>query len=153
MPTGGLQPVQTTPLWPLVLYFFVVVGLVGIILVLSYVLGQRHNDPATGQPFESGIKSTGSARLRFDVKYYLVAMFFVVFDLESAFILAWAVGVRENGWSGYIEILIFVGVLVAGLAYLWKMGALDWGTNRRRRIGRVGPDARDVMRYATDRRE
>ena len=143
---------QPTPLWPLVAYFIVVVGLVGLILVLSYILGQHHDEPATGEPFESGIKVTGSARLRFDVKYYLMAMFFVIFDLESAFILAWAVAVRENGWSGYIEILVFIAVLVAGLAYLWRLGALDWGTGRRRRVGTTGPGARDVTRYATERR-
>ena len=143
---------QPTPLWPLVAYFLVVVGLVGLILVLSYILGQHHDQPATGEPFESGVKATGSARLRFDIKYYLVAMFFVIFDLESAFILAWAVAVRENGWSGYIEILVFIAVLVAGLVYLWRLGALDWGTGRRRRTGIVGPGARDVTTYATDRR-
>ena len=143
---------QPTPLWPLVAYFIVVVGLVGLILVLSYVLGQHHDEPATGEPFESGIKVTGSARLRFDVKYYLVAMFFVIFDLESAFILAWAVAARENGWSGYIEILVFIAVLVAGLAYLWRLGALDWGTGRRKRMGITVTGARDVTRYATERR-
>lgn len=143
---------QTAPLWPLVVYFIAVVGLVCVIFVLSHVLGQHHDDPATGEPFESGIKATGSARLRFDIKYYLVAVFFVIFDLESAFILAWAVAARENGWSGYMEILVFIGVLVAGLAYLWRLGALDWGTGRRRRVGTAGPDARDVMRYATERR-
>lgn len=144
--------VQPTLLWPLVAYFIVVVGLVALILVLSYVLGQHHNQPATGEPFESGIKAEGSARLRFDIKYYLVAMFFVIFDLESAFILAWAVAARENGWSGYIEILVFIGVLAVGLAYLWRLGALDWGTGRRRRMRATGPGARDVMSYATERR-
>jgi NADH-quinone oxidoreductase subunit A len=134
--------VQTTPLWPLVVYFVAVVGLAGVILLLSYFLGQHHSDPATGETFESGIKSTGSARLRFDVKYYLVAMFFVIFDLESAFILAWAVAARENGWSGYIEILVFIAVLAVGLVYLWRLGALDWGTGRRRRMMREGPRAR-----------
>ncbi len=132
----------TTPLWPLVVYFLAVVALVGVILLLSYLLGQHHSEPATGEPFESGIKATGSARLRFDIKYYLVAMFFVVFDLETAFIMAWAVAARENGWGGYVEIVIFVGVLVAGLVYLWRLGALDWGTGRRRRLGRTGPEAR-----------
>ena len=128
---------QTAPLWPLALYFVIVVGLVGLILVLSYVLGPQHMDRMTGEPFESGIKSTGTTFLRFDVKYYLIAMFFVVFDLETAFILTWAVAARESGWNGYIEMLIFAGVLVAGLAYLWKLGALDWAapSRSRRRLG------------------
>ncbi len=114
------------PLWPLVVYFAAVIVLVGGILILSYVLGQRHMERATGEPYESGMIPTGSARLRFDVKYYLVAMVFVIFDLESVFIVAWAVAFRELGWAGYIEMLVFVAVLVAALIYLWRLGGLDW---------------------------
>ncbi len=122
------QVATQQPLWPLALYFVAILILVGGILVISYVLGQRHNERFTGEPFESGIRVTGSARLKVDIKYYLVAMFFVVFDLETVFIVAWAVAFRQLGWAGYIEILIFIGVLVAGLVYLWRLGALDWGT-------------------------
>lgn len=114
------------PLWPLVIYAALVLIVVGAMLGLSYVLGERHKDRATGEPYESGIVSTGSARLRLSVKYYLVAIFFVIFDLESAFIFAWAVAFRELGWVGYIEIIVFIGVLLAGLIYLWRNGALDW---------------------------
>jgi len=123
---------HTAPLWPLVLHFAAVTALVTIMLALSYVLGQRHKDPATGEPYESGIVSTGSARMRFDAKFYLMAMFFVIFDLETAFVFAWAVAVPELGWTGYVEILVFIGILLAALAYLWRMGALDWGTVRQR---------------------
>ena len=119
---------QTTPLWPLVVYFVAVVGLVTVMIVLSYVLGQRHKDMATGEPFESGIVSTGSARMRFDAQFYLMAMFFVIFDLETAFIFGWAIAASEVGWTGYVEILVFIGILLAALLYLWRMGALDWGT-------------------------
>jgi len=118
------------PLWPLVLYAALVLIVVGGMLGLSYVLGERHKDRATGEPYESGIVSTGSARLRLSVKYYLVAIFFVIFDLESAFIFAWAVAFRELGWVGYIEIIVFIGVLLAGLIYLWRNGALDWNRKR-----------------------
>lgn len=93
---------------------------------ISYVLGQRHAEPATRTPFESGIVSTGSAHVRLSVKFYLIAMFFVVFDLEAVFLFLWAVGGRELGWAGYDEVLIFVGVLAVALAYLWRTGALDW---------------------------
>ncbi len=124
---------SATPLWPLAVYLGAVLVLNVGILVISYVLGQRHNQRATGEPFESGIRPTGSARLRFDVKYYLVAMFFVIFDLESVFVIAWAIAFRELGWAGYIEILIFIGVLLASLVYLWRLGALDWGTSRTRK--------------------
>ncbi len=122
-----------TPLWPLVVYFAGVLVVVAGMLLISYVLGQKHNERATGIPYESGMLPTGSARLRFDVKYYLVAMFFVIFDLETVFIVAWAIAFRELGWAGYVEVLIFIGVLLAGLVYLWRQGALDWNRRPRRR--------------------
>jgi NADH-quinone oxidoreductase subunit A len=118
--------VQTGPFWPLGVYFASVIVLVTTMIGLSYVLGQRHKDKATGEPYESGIVSTGTARVRFDVKFYLIAMFFVIFDLESVFIFAWAVSLRELGWAGYIEIVVFISVLVAILIYLWRLGALHW---------------------------
>ncbi|MBV9157486.1 MAG: NADH-quinone oxidoreductase subunit A [Acidobacteriaceae bacterium] len=97
---------------------------------LSYVLGQRHHERSTDSPYESGIISEGSARVRLSAKFYLVAMFFVIFDLESIFIFAWAVAVRETGWTGYLEISIFIIVLLAALGYLWRVGALEWGSGR-----------------------
>jgi NADH-quinone oxidoreductase subunit A len=115
-------------LWPLLVYFAAVILLVATMLGLSYLLGQRHDQPATGQPYESGIVSTGSARLLLSADFYLVAMFFVIFDLEAVFLFAWAVAARQVGWAGYIEVLIFIGILVAALVYLWRIGALDWGT-------------------------
>ena len=120
-------------LWPFGLYIVLVVALVATMLAISFVLGQRHDDRATGSPYEAGIVSEGSARLRLTASFYLVAMFFVVFDLEAAFIFAWAVAGRELGWSGYWEIVIFIGVLLATLTYLWKVGALDWGAKIRSR--------------------
>ena len=117
-------------LWPLLVYFGVVVVLVVSILAASYFLGERHSEPATGVPYEGGIKSEGSARVRLSSRFYMVAMFFVVFDLEAVFIFAWAVAAREVGWTGYAEIGIFIGVLMAGLFYLWRIGALDWAPRR-----------------------
>jgi NADH-quinone oxidoreductase subunit A len=117
-------------LWPLAVYAAIVAALVCAMLGLSYVLGQRHHDRSTDYPYESGILSEGSARVRLSAKFYLVAMFFVIFDLEAIFIFAWAVAVRETGWSGYIEVCIFIGILLAALAYLWRVGALDWGAER-----------------------
>jgi NADH-quinone oxidoreductase subunit A len=118
-------------LWVMAVYFFAVVALVTFMILLSFVLGERHRGGATGEPYESGILSTGTARVRFDVKFYLVAVFFVVFDLEAVFIFAWAVSIRELKWAGYIEMLIFIGVLVAALVYLWRLGALEWGKRRK----------------------
>ncbi len=120
-------------LWPLIVYLAAVIAIIVMMLAVSFFLGQKHRERMTGQPYESGIMPTGSARIRFDIKFYLIAMFFVIFDLEAVFIYAWAVSIRETGWPGYLEVLIFIGVLMAGLVYLWRMGALDWGAGRRSR--------------------
>jgi NADH-quinone oxidoreductase subunit A len=120
-------------LWPLGVYLALVGVLVGAMLALSYVLGQHHHDRSTDSPYESGILSEGSARVRLSAKFYLVAMFFVIFDLEAIFIFAWAVSVRETGWTGYAEVFIFIFVLLATLGYLWRVGALDWGSGRLRK--------------------
>jgi len=118
----------TSSLWPLGVFFCCTVLVVMFMMVASYILGQRHTGRVTGEPFESGMPLTGDARIRFSIKYYLVAMFFVVFDVEALFILAWAVSLREVGWTGYIEMVIFIGILLAALVYLWKLGAFEWGT-------------------------
>ncbi|AFM27381.1 NADH:ubiquinone oxidoreductase subunit 3 (chain A) [Desulfomonile tiedjei DSM 6799] len=114
-----------SPLWPFIVYTFAIIGLIGLIIGISFLLGQRHRERATDQPYESGMVITGSARTLFDVRFYLIAVFFVIFDLEAVFIFSWAVAVRELGWPGYIEILVFIGVLLAGLVYLWRIGALE----------------------------
>ena len=126
----------------LVIYFLVVSGLVAMILLISHFLGHRRRDsadytPANDEPFESGVVSVGDARLRFSAPFFLVAIFFVIFDLEVVFLFAWVIGFEESGLPGFIEALVFIVILLAGLAYLWKLGALDWGQNPKRRRGRV----------------
>ena len=123
-------------MWPLVAYFVIVVVLVAGILFVSYLLGPRHSESATGEPYEGGIVSEGSAHVRFSVRYYLVAMFFVIFDLEAVFVYAWAGAVRELGWAGYCEIVVFMGLLAAALLYLWRVGALDWSREPHRARGK-----------------
>lgn len=118
--------------WPIGVYFALVILVTVGMLTVSYFLGQRHHDRATDDPFESGIVSEGTARVRLSAKFYLVAMFFVIFDLEAVFVFAWAVSARELGWAGYFEMLVFVGILVAALGYLWRVGALDWTPNEKR---------------------
>jgi NADH-quinone oxidoreductase subunit A len=118
----------SSELWPMAVYFAAVVALVTAMIAFSFILGERHREKQTAEPYESGIVSTGTARVRFDIKFYLIAMFFVIFDLEAAFIYVWAVSLRETGWAGYLEMLLFTGVLAAALVYLWKLGALEWGT-------------------------
>jgi NADH-quinone oxidoreductase subunit A len=117
-------------MWPLVLYFVLVLLLVSGMLLVSYVLGQRHKDRATGAPYEAGIKSEGSARVRQTAKFYLIAMFFVVFDLEAVFLFSWAVAARELGWNGFWEALIFTVVLLAALLYLGRVRAFNWSDGR-----------------------
>jgi NADH-quinone oxidoreductase subunit A len=112
-------------------------------LAVSYLLGEKHRDRTTGDPYESGMPPTGSARLRFDVKFHLVATLFVVFDLEAVFLFTWAVAARELGWSGLIEAATFVTVLVIALVYLWRTGALQWGSKPRKPSYSEG-DAGDV---------
>lgn len=118
---------NATVLWPLLVYGAIVLSLVGLILGLSYVLGQHHNERATGEPYEGGILSAGSARIRFSSQFYLVAMLFVIFDVETIFILSWAIAFRELGWYGYIGVLVFIGLLAIVLVYEWRNGALDFG--------------------------
>jgi NADH-quinone oxidoreductase subunit A len=107
----------------------VVIFLIVAILFLSYILGQHHNDRATNKPYEGGIEQTGSARLRFSAQFYLVAMLFVIFDVEAVFIILWALGFYELGWYGYIGVAIFIAQLVVVLIYEWGIGALDIGIN------------------------
>ena len=118
---------NTTLLWPLLVYGAIVLSLVGLILTLSHLLGQRHQDRATGEPYEGGIISTGSARLRFSAQFYLIAMLFVIFDVETVFIVSWAIAFQELGWYGYVGVLVFIALLVVVLVYEWRNGALDFG--------------------------
>ncbi len=121
--------VQNITFWPFIVFSFVVIFLIGIMIGLSYVLGERHNEKTTDDPYESGIPVTGDARLRFSSGFYIIAMFFVIFDLDAAFIMLWAVSFRELGIAGYIGILIFIGLLVVLLVYELSIGALDFGPN------------------------
>lgn len=127
-------------LWPLVVYAVAVVLAVAALVAVSSVLGERHAEPATGEPFESGIVTVGEARFRVPATFYLVAVFFVIFDLEAVFLYAWAIAVREAGWPGYVEALVFIVILAAALAYLWRAGALDWAPRGSRGLGRAAGD-------------
>lgn len=119
--------------WSLGVFLGGVILIVCVMLFVPVWLGGRNWGRAKNEPFESGVVSVGGARLRLSAKFYLVAMFFVIFDVEALFLYAWAVCVREAGWSGLIEVFIFVAVLLVGLVYVWRMGALDWAPEGRRR--------------------
>jgi len=117
--------------WALGIYVVAVFAIVGLMLGLSWVLGGRNHGRAKNEPFESGVVPVGSARLRISAKFYLVAMFFVIFDLEAVFLYAWAVSVRQGGWNGFLEATIFIVVLLIGLVYIWRLGGLDWAPTRK----------------------
>ena len=118
---------NTVLLWPILVYGAIVLSLIGAMLGLSYILGQRHRERATEEPYEGGILSAGSARLRFSSQFYLIAMLFVIFDVETIFIVAWAIAFRELGWYGYAGVMVFVILLFVVLIYEWRNGALDFG--------------------------
>ncbi len=127
---------QNISFWPFIVFAFIVIFLIGIMIGLSYILGERHKEKTTDEPYESGIPPTGDARLRFSSNFYLIAMFFVIFDLDAAFIMLWAVSFRELGLTGYIGILIFIGLLIILLIYELSIGALDFG-----------PDGKKILKY------
>jgi NADH-quinone oxidoreductase subunit A len=138
------EPLVGTAVWPAVLYATLVVVLAGAILLVSSLLGQRSRSPNRTIPYESGIRPAGPLPRRLSIEFYQVALFFVIFDLEAVFIFAWAVNARALGWTGYAEVAVFVVLLLAGLVYLWKVGALDWGSSARRRAMARGEDAAAV---------
>ena len=118
------------PMWPWLAYAVIVVALAFGMLSLSHFLGERHNEPSTGLPYESGITPTGSARMRFPIDFYLIALFFIIFDVASAFITVWALRAKVLGWPGFISAAAFIGLLALALFYLCKDGALDIGPAR-----------------------
>jgi len=118
--------------WPLLLYASVILVLLVLILSLSHILGQRHKDRSTNLPYEGGIQQTGSARLRFSAQFYLVAMLFVIFDVEAVFLFLWALSFAELGWPGYLGASVFILQLVIVLIYEWGIGALDIGPDTKR---------------------
>ncbi len=117
--------------WPFLVYAAAVLLIVSLMIGLSRVLGERHKEKLTDEPFESGVPPTGDARLRFSSHFYLIAIFFVIFDLDAVFIMAWAISFREVGIAGYIGILIFIGMLISVLIYEIGIKALDFGPQGR----------------------
>jgi len=135
--------------WPAALYAALVLVLAGLILTASWLLGERQYHGSDAERYESGIKPAGPLPKRLSVEFYQIALFFVIFDLEAVFIFSWAVSARQLGWLGYFELLFFVLLLFAGLVYLWKAGALDWGAaGRRRRAAKAAAKARPVQAVA-----
>jgi len=102
-------------------------GFALISVLLSSVLGPSKPSPEKSAPDECGMPPVGDARERQSVKFYLIAMIFLLFDIEVAFLYPWAMALRHLGWNGFIQVLLFMGLLLAGYVYVWRKGALDWG--------------------------
>ena len=111
---------------PILIFLAVGAGLAVVLLGLGLLMAPRRPDAAKDSPFECGFEAFEDSRVQFDVRYYLVAILFIIFDLEIAFLFPWAVVLRELGFIGLIEVVMFVLVLVVGLVYAWKKGVLEW---------------------------
>jgi NADH-quinone oxidoreductase subunit A len=112
---------------PLLIHFLVALALAGVIVLLSSLIGYRRPTPAKMSPYECGMTPVGDARGRFSVKFYLVAMLFILFDVEAVFLYPWAVILRDLKMFGFWEMLVYIGIMLVGFFYVWKKGALDWG--------------------------
>ncbi len=112
---------------PLLIHFVVVTGLASIIVFLSWLVGYRKPSRAKLSPYECGMTPVGDARQRFSVKFYLVAMLFILFDVEAVFLYPWAVILRQLKMFGFWEMLVYVLIVLVGFFYVWKKGVLDWG--------------------------
>ena len=95
-------------------------------ILAAAVIAVRNPDPEKVSAYECGFNAFDDARMKFDVRFYLVSILFIIFDLEAAFLFPWAVSLKETGWAGWITMMVFLGELVIGFAYAWKKGALDW---------------------------
>jgi len=122
----------TQLLWPFLIYGIAVISLVSGILFISYFLGERHEEPATNDVYEGGVIATGTARLLFPIHFYIIALFFVIFDMQGVFIIAWAISVKAAGWAGYIAISIFIGIFIVVVIYEWSIGAFNFGPNSKK---------------------
>jgi NADH-quinone oxidoreductase subunit A len=111
---------------PLLIHIIVAAGISGAILLLSSLVGRGRKSRAKLQAYECGVRPTGDARDPFSVKFYLVAMVFILFDVEAIFLYPWAYVFRELGWFGFAEMMTYIAIILGGYIYLWKKGALDW---------------------------
>ncbi len=123
---GGTLAPWEPGLPALLLYGLMILALMGLLLFLSSWLGEKKITANKALPFECGIIPTGPAQINYPVPFYRVAVFFLLFDVEAVFIFAWAVALLELGWSGWLQISLFIVLLLAGLIYIWKKQGLEW---------------------------
>jgi NADH-quinone oxidoreductase subunit A len=117
----------------LLIYTIIAASLIGVLLLAAWWLGDKQSSVRKGVPYESGVDPSGTARLAWPVPFYLVAIFFIIFDVEAAFIFAWSVAWEPLGLPGLVQITVFIGILAAGLIWLWLKGGLDWGPSASRK--------------------
>lgn len=122
---------SNTAIWPLLVYALGILALVTTMLGMARLLARHRANRATYTPFESGVMPIGTAQLPLTVEFYLVAILFVIFDLETVFLIAWSVALFELGWAGMLSALVFILVLLAALVYALRCGVLDWGKRSR----------------------
>ncbi|NNC23247.1 NAD(P)H-quinone oxidoreductase subunit 3 [Salinisphaera sp. USBA-960] len=141
---------QSVTVWPLILFAAGALGLVMLMIGLSSILGGRHNEKLGNEPFESGIRPTGSAHQRFSVQFYLVAIIFVLFDLEVVFVFSYAIAAPALGWAGYGAFIFFLAIVTLGLAYEWRIGALNWAPKAPRQYRLAAIEANRARNLAGD---
>jgi NADH-quinone oxidoreductase subunit A len=120
----------TTPFGHILIYTIITVFVIGFLLLAAWWLGAKRTSVVKGSPYESGVMPSGSARLAWPVPFYLIAIFFIVFDVESAYIFMWAVSWDLLGIIGLVQITVFVVILAAGLLWLWLKKGLEWGPSQ-----------------------
>ena len=122
--------VDLTQYLPIMIFLFIAVGLSAALVFLpigvSYLTGAHNPNAAKLSEYECGFPAFEDPRSQFDVRFYLVAILFIIFDLEAAFLFPWAVSLKETGWAGWATMMVFLGELIIGFIYAWKKGALDW---------------------------
>ncbi len=114
------------PYFPVLLFILVGIGLGGGLIGVGKLLSPHKPDVEKNSPYECGFEAFEDARMKFDVRYYLVAILFIIFDLETAFLFPWGVALRDVGWPGFMAMIVFILEFVLGFVFLWKKGALDW---------------------------
>ena len=119
-------------IFSLIIYLGMILAFIVVMLFIASWIGERKVNTNKLRPYESGIIPTGSARLNYPVPFYLVAILFLLFDVEGAYIFAWAIAWEKLGWAGWSQISFFIAVLILGLAYVWKKGGLEWGPTRKK---------------------
>jgi len=113
----------------LVIYGMLLVAVMGVILFLSAWLNPTKANPAKDIPYECGINPTGQARFQYPTPFYLVAAFFLIFDVEAVYVFTWAVSFEKLTWAGWLQISFFIAVLLLSLVYVWRKGGLEWSAN------------------------